>query len=276
MLYGPDTIFQNIGPHCVYSTIIIINGNSKYFFDMQVQRREVESHLQSDIRLHLDLACVKLHNTEILLSSTQEELRNTQETTRRLEEKINVLGNVSRQWQEVYTWKISDFSENLRRAKSRQTPRIESVPFYTGESGYKVRIHLYPNGSGSGKNTHLSLFIILMKGEYDSITPWPFRQKVTFSLIDQQEDLNDRENVVKILSGIRENEGWNARPLTEENSGRGFSNFLAHTKLMERRYIVDDTVFIRVKVDPQEGLSQKLLKQKGFFNLKNLTDSDSD
>lgn len=115
-----------------------------------------------------------------------------------------------------------------------------------------------------------------MKGEFDSITPWPFRQKVTFSLIDQQEDLNDRENVVKILSGIRENEGWNARPLTEESSGRGFSNFLAHTKLMERRYIVDDTVFIRVKVDPQEGLSQKLLKQKGFFNLKNLTDSDSD
>lgn len=244
---------------------------------MQVQRREVESHLQSDIRLHLDLACVKLHNTEVQLSNTQEELRNTQETTRRLEEKIIVLENVPRQWQPVYTWKISDFSETLRRAKSGQTRRIESAPFYTGEYGYKVRIHLYPNGFSSGKDTHLSLFIILMKGEYDSITPWPFRQKVTFRLIDQQENLNDRVNIVNSLSGFRGNEGWNARPLTEKSIGRGFSTFLAHTKLMERRYIVDDTVFIRVEVDPlQEGVSQKGLKQKGFSDLKDSTESDSD
>ena len=245
---------------------------------MQVQRREIESHLQSDIRLHLDLACVKLHNTEVQLSDTQEELRNTQETTRRLEEKIIVLENVPRQWQQVYTWKISDFSETLRRAKSGQKRRIESAPFYTGEYGYNVKIILFPNGSGSGKNTHLSLFISLMKGEYDSITPWPFRRKVTFSLIDQQEDLNDRENIVKRLSGVRGNEGWNARPLTEENKDfRGFSNFLAQTKLLERRYIVDDTVFIRVEVDPlQEGLSQKLPKQKSPLKLKYLKDSESD
>jgi hypothetical protein len=37
---------------------------------------------------------------------------------------------------------------------------------------------LYLNGDGSGKKTHLSLFIVIMRGEYDALLPWPFRNKV--------------------------------------------------------------------------------------------------
>ena len=33
-------------------------------FILQIQRREVESHLQAAMRLHLDLACVKLSDTQ--------------------------------------------------------------------------------------------------------------------------------------------------------------------------------------------------------------------
>lgn len=50
--------------------------------------------------------------------------------------------------------------------------------FYTAKYGYKLCLRLYLNGDGTGKRTHLSLFIVIMKGEYDALLPWPFRNKV--------------------------------------------------------------------------------------------------
>jgi len=29
-----------------------------------------------------------------------------------------------------------------------------------------------------GKGTHVSLFFVVMKGDYDALLPWPFRHKV--------------------------------------------------------------------------------------------------
>ena len=39
---------------------------------------------------------------------------------------------------------------------------------------------LYPNGDGIGKGTHLSLFFVVMKEDYNALLPWPFRQKVSW------------------------------------------------------------------------------------------------
>lgn len=50
--------------------------------------------------------------------------------------------------------------------------------FYTARYGFKVCMRLYLNGDGVGKGTHISLFFVIMKGEYDPILSWPFRHKV--------------------------------------------------------------------------------------------------
>lgn len=204
---------------------------------LQVQRKEMGNHLQSDMRMHLDLACIKLSNT-------QEELRNT---TRKLEEKISALENKPLICQNMFTWKISGFHEILTQAKTGRKPRIESVPFYIGECGYKFRMHLYPNDNGNAKNTFLSIFIVFMKGEYDSILSWPFRQRITIRLIDQQDDPDDRENIAKSLSPDSGNEEFWVRPVVEKGSGKGFTDFVSHVEMRERCYIVDDTMFIQVQ-----------------------------
>ena len=41
------------------------------------------------------------------------------------------------------------------------------------------------DGDGSGKGTHLSFFLTVMKGEYDALLQWPFKQTVTLMLLDQ-------------------------------------------------------------------------------------------
>ncbi|XP_068683353.1 TNF receptor-associated factor 4-like [Montipora foliosa] len=189
------------------------------------QRRETESHLQSDIELHLLLACVRLDETE-------EELRVTKE---KLEER------------NVYIWKINGFSEILRQAKAGLQDAIYSDPFYTKQYGYKVKMRLTPNGVGIGYNTHLSLHLIIMKGEYDAILQWPFAEPVTLTLIDQKGNPDDRENIVGSFSSYSGD--WSSRPVREENEATGFHEFVSHDSLKNGAYIVDDAIFFEAKFD---------------------------
>ena len=204
-------------------------------FILQIQRREVESHLQAAMRLHLDLACVKLGDTQ----------KKFEETTKKLVERVNALEKYmhSKERCESFTWRIDGFSEVLRKAKSGEETLIESSPFY--KYGYKCKLRIYPNGLATGKNTHLSVYLVIMKGEYDATLTWPFDKKFTFALIDQQENEHDGENIV--MSDTSDPKLSNfARPVKEQNTGRGFTEFVSHKKLQKRRYIVDDTIFVQV------------------------------
>ena len=217
------------------------------------------------MKLHLDLACVKLSDTEVMLNVTQTKLTDTQETTMRLMEKLDnlqrrfeernaseeivMIRNESLEFPRAFLWKVDNFSENLRQAHARRH-RLASTPFYTEKYGYKLRLSIVPNGDGRGKNTHLSVFIIVMKGEYDAILTWPFKKEVTFTLIDQQEDPVERQNVMRKLTADTPLKGNYDRPEGGENKGRGFPEFISHEKLRSRRYILDDTLFLQVQVGP--------------------------
>ena len=189
------------------------------------------------------MACVKLNKTE-------EELRNTQE---KLEEKINNLETkYLMQCLEEQTWKISGYSKMLRQVELGKEHRIDSVPFYTrayGRYGYKFKLRLSLSYIFFTKI--LSVYFVIMKGEYDSILPWPFHRKVTFTLVDQQGDLNERKNIVKSITPDPTNdEKWNKRPVTDENTEKSFERPVFEFELTDRRFIVDDTIFLQITVFP--------------------------
>ena len=52
-------------------------------------------------------------------------------------------------------------------------------------------IRAYLNGDGSGYKTHLSLFFVLMKGEYDALLRWPFDYKVSMILVGKEGAISD-------------------------------------------------------------------------------------
>ena len=245
----------------------------------------MESHLQSAMRLHLDLACAKLYNTEETtrklmekFDALQRQLNDTRDNLvkqvmkfdsnqallnlklNNIEAKLNFTENMLKDSGEkpgtsIFIWKINNFSDILRQAKSGENDWIESASFYVGicntESyGYKLKVRLYPNGQGSCKNTHLSVYIIVMKGEYDAILPWPYKMQVKMTLIDQQENPVERENVTKESIPNNDPECY-ARPVNkEDNAGRGFGKFVSHEILNSRHYLVDDTMFLHVEVGP--------------------------
>ena len=178
----------------------------------------MESHLQSAMKPHLDLACVRLETR-------------------------------------MFIWKIKCFSKLLRQAKAGEVLNTASPSFYSDRSesyGYKLQVRIDPNGDGSGKNTHLSVFIIVIEGEYDAILPWPFKKKVKFTLIDQQEDPAQRENITYVF--IPGDYPCFERPTSNENrAGHGFPEFISHEKLHSGRYIVGDTLFLQVEISPSSS-----------------------
>ena len=82
-------------------------------------------------------------------------------------------------------WKIPQFGQRKADAQNGKYTSIFSLPFYSGRYGYKMCLRLYIMGDGIGKGTHLSLFFVVMRGEFDNILQWPFTHKVTFKLINQ-------------------------------------------------------------------------------------------
>ena len=143
-----------------------------------------------------------------------------------------------------YFWKIDRYSQRFQEAVTGKTVSIYSPPFYVGRFGYKVCARLYPNGDGIGKGTHLSMFFVVMRGEYDALLPWPFLQKVHFRLIDQDRirDAYDAFRPVPNNSSFK-------RPTSDMNIASGCPTFISHMELRQGGYIRNDTMFIKITVD---------------------------
>ena len=252
-----------------------------YFFQ-QFQRKNVDSHLQSAMRQHLDFACIKLNSTQVQLDETraqlsrltQDQLINNQESreaTRKLEEKLKALqrqidmkvstdkdgGNTR------FIWKMTFFSESLRLVKEGVKKRIESVPFYTGRYGYKLKVFAYPYYTGYvfALAPHLSIGIVLMEGEYDNILTWPFSKKITFTVIDQNKDLKERQNHIDYLTPRKHSklESFFSQDLFSQRPGEKMMTiegeipcFISQETLQTRPFIVNDTLFIQVDIEPDD------------------------
>ena len=201
----------------------------------QIRRDTLEDHIKEGVETHLDLACSKLKQVEL-------ECDKLKQVELAVSHQINST---------LFTWRIQNFDQSWQAAKEGSKEELYSEPFYTSPHKYKLKIQLYPNGCGAGKDTHLSVFIKIMKGEYDAILPWPFLPRVTFTLIDQQEDTSQRENVVRSFKANSTLESF-ARPVGDENPGRGYPTFVSHEQLQTRRYIVDNTIFLQVKIEDPE------------------------
>ena len=144
----------------------------------------------------------------------------------------------------TYFWKIDRYSQRFQEAVTGKTLSIYSPPFYVGRFGYKVCARLYPNGDGIGKGTHLSMFFVVMRGEYDALLPWPFLQKVHFRLIDQ-----DRIRDAYDAFRPEPNSSSFKRPTSDMNIASGCPTFISHLELRQGGYIRNDTMFIKITVD---------------------------
>ena len=148
-------------------------------------------------------------------------------------------------------WKITEFARKRNEAVSGQQVSFFSPCFYTSRYGYKMCARIYLNGDGVGRGTHISVFFVVLRGQYDAILRWPFRQKVTFMLFDQ-------DNVQHVIKAFRPdpNSPSFQRPRRETNIASGCPMFCSLTELNNHAYVRDDTMFLKIIVDITDFLNQ--------------------
>ena len=106
-----------------------------------------------------------------------------------------------------------------------------SLPFYTHPQGYKMCLHVDANGYGEGKGPHVSVFVYLMRGEFDSHLKWPFQGHVTVAMLNQWEDKD--HTAYTITSTDKTNNEAIGRVTERERAPRawGYATFIAHNEL---------------------------------------------
>ncbi|XP_024115913.1 TNF receptor-associated factor 2 isoform X2 [Oryzias melastigma] len=145
----------------------------------------------------------------------------------------------------IFIWKISDFTKKRQDAMAGRAPAMFSPAFYTSKYGYKMCLRIYLNGDGTGRGTHLSLFFVVMRGHSDALLKWPFNQKVTLMLLDQ----NNREHIIDAFRPDISSSSFQ-RPVSDMNIASGCPLFCPLSKLDSKNsYIRDETIFIKAIVD---------------------------
>ncbi|XP_015222136.2 TNF receptor-associated factor 2 [Lepisosteus oculatus] len=166
---------------------------------------------------------------ELLLAETEQQLRELEYCT----------------YDGVFIWKITDFTRRRQDAVAGRAPALFSPAFYSSKYGYKMCLRLYLNGDGTGRGTHLSLFFVVMRGKNDALLKWPFSQKVTLMLLDQ----NNREHIIDAFRPDVTSSSFQ-RPVSEMNIASGCPLFCPLSKLGGKSsYLRDDTIFIKAIVD---------------------------
>jgi TNF receptor-associated factor 4 len=99
----------------------------------------------------------------------------------------------------------------------------------------------------------MSMFLCICKGEYDSLLSWPFNHKITLTLLDQCEEVESRKHVSYVIkpNTCKENAPFLSRPTGERNASFGAQRFVELDILHSLDYISNDTVFIKVEIDPE-------------------------
>ena len=115
-----------------------------------------------------------------------------------------------------------------------------SLPFYSRDKGYKLQLKVDANGDGSGKGTHLSLYVHLLMGAYDDQLQWPFNANITVQLLNWSKDNSHEEKTIhhhkapledrtRVTKGDKAPCGW------------GYFQFISHSVLES---VTNDVQFI--------------------------------
>ena len=201
--------------HCDYTIIPCKYKNIGC--DVELKRKDMPAHEEDDkVHLHQALGTVV-----------------------KLQDKLDTL--TSRKPQILF--KLTEYQK-----KRINNERTISPSFYTSPQGYQMCLQVYANGIGDAKQTHVSVFLRIMKGKYDNVLKWPFTGTYFFELLNQLEDKNHHIETVNIGSEDKAKIGgpsW-GKPMFIPSSK------LSYDPSSNTQYLKDDTLYFRVTVTPSD------------------------
>ena len=213
-------------------------------------RKDIEKHLNTECEYTLmackyeNIGCCKiLKRKEIAAHELDDKVHlhmaiNT----------VNEIKKVLRYLQgDSMTFKLTGFDRKKSEGQIFPPPS-----FYTSPQGYHMKIVVVPNGYDVGKGTHISVYAMVLDGEYDDDITWPFQGNINFGLLNQLENKN--HFIRKVLPGRPGNEDHYDKYMRRGGGGLGIGTFIRHSQLghnpdKNTQYLKDDTLYFRVSAD---------------------------
>ena len=188
-------------------------------------------------RLKKDVDVVKSKVTDM-----ENEHLKVNETIREMNLKIQLVENKTMNGELI--WKIDKLDFRMAQAKLGKVTALHSAPCYTKQYEYKYCIRLYLHGDGMGRATHVSIFFVVMKSEYDKLLPWPMQKQVTFELINLE---NETESVIETFVSNPKLSSFQ-RPTKNMNVATGCPRFISIEQFLNGGFVKDNCAFIRTTV----------------------------
>ncbi|PAA78544.1 hypothetical protein BOX15_Mlig006731g1, partial [Macrostomum lignano] len=138
-------------------------------------------------------------------------------------------------------WKIPFFKE--RTTSTDYEPVLYSPLLFTDKFGYKLSAVVHLNGQGRGRGSHISLFARINKGPYDAALTWPFKNKVSFTLMNQS---SPSDHLTRHF--VPDGSSQFQRPTQPTGQLFGFEQFCPKDDLEPKGFLKDDTLFVKVQV----------------------------
>ena len=142
-------------------------------------------------------------------------------------------------------WKIDKLDFRMAQAKLGKVTALHSAPCYTKQYEYKYCTRLYLHGDGMGRATHISIFFVVMKSDYDELLPWPMKKRVTFELINLE---NEANNVIETFVSNPKSSSFQ-RPTKNMNVATGCPTFISIEQFLNGGFVKDKCAFIRTTVN---------------------------
>ena len=158
-------------------------------------------------------------------------------------------------------WKITNVSDHIKNAKDNTEKSIYSKQFYTHIYGYKIQAQLFLNGVGKYTSEYVAVYFHIIPTDHDNILAWPFKKKVTFSILEQCDDIDAADNITYTVIPDVSNPFYK-KPSSDINGGQGYSKFVAVSKLHAGNYIKDDCMFLKIKAHSGKPCKHKMSTSK--------------
>ena len=154
---------------CFQLTAPLANLN---YLCLQCNREKLPKHRKTELIGHVRKLYDVVMATKRELQETKTQLREQIEANQRQEQRIADLEKITKS---QLIWRIEDYQRKLKAAKSGEVDTIFSPEFYASRNGYRLMASACLNGDGKGKETHLSVFISVVQGEFVNFKLYDFK-----------------------------------------------------------------------------------------------------
>ena len=141
-------------------------------------------------------------------------------------------------------WKIDKLDFRMAQAKLGKVAALHSAPCYTKQYEYKYCVRLYLQGDGEGRGTHISIFFVVMKSEFDELLRWPMRKQVIIQLVNLR---NEADSVIETFFSNTRLSSFQ-RPTENMNVAVEYPRLISIEQFLNRGFVKDNSTFIKVTV----------------------------